>query len=596
MTSRRAFPSTPIPTEEVGKGLPALHTPDIVGNRAAWLAQIAILRRSPGADTVLLDKLRKWIVEGVKTSFSTVAPTPMPLYNTKTFSNNLGVCMERLRVYTDLGALRKLSAPPPPGGHIQPLHAVIKPGKKARICVDLSQNFNSFVADQSFQMATVQSAVDMLLHEARPKYLVKLDLASCFLSFPIHPSDQQFFYCEAGGNFYQFVTLVFGRKDAPRIVSQLLDVVSSAMSDAGLNHIRYLDDFLLVGTTATRVWASAHSAAKILMNFGLSLSLPKVEGPSTRLEFLGIVIDTQKETLSISDTRQQELLSLLHSFSKRRRSSVRRLQSLVGKLTFAATVLPGARPFLRRIIDSMSGRSSGQMRLGPEFRSEIRYWRGHMARWNGRAKWLEVSSDPVVIGSDASTSGFAYGVERQPKTLILPPRFQPGVIRVGTWSASNGDAQRQQRSAAIQWGEFFCSLAAAVEMGNLLTNQQVVFVLDNNSDVAVINRQRTREPRLAMLLRALCDASLQHNFSFSAVHRSGESNTVMDWASRPAYHRFSSFPSSLSSPFPSSPPWGSQVKFYPPLPSPTSLIYINSRCLRFHEGNSASWRSTTDGW
>ena len=96
----------------------------------------------------------------------------------------------------------------------------------------------------------------------------------------------------------------------------LLDVVSSALADAGIAHVRYLDDFLLVGTTPARAWASAHMAARILMDFGLALSPGKVEGPAYRLEFLGIIIDTQAEVVAISEARQEELTELLTCFQR----------------------------------------------------------------------------------------------------------------------------------------------------------------------------------------------------------------------------------------------------------------------------------------
>jgi hypothetical protein len=36
------------------------------------------------------------------------------------------------------------------------------------------------------------------------------------------------------------------------------------------------------------------------------------------------------------------------------------------------------------------------------------------------------------------------------------------------------------------------------------------------------NRQRSRDPRVAVLLRALCDTALRYNFSFSTINRAGE--------------------------------------------------------------------------
>jgi hypothetical protein len=313
-------------------------------------------------------------------------------------------------------------------------------------------------------MLSVQDAVDLSLEAGGSPFYVKLDLSSCFLSFPIHPDDQNFFYCEAGGDYFQFLSLVFGRKDAPRIVSQLLDIVSAHLTDLGIPHVRYLDDFWVVGTTSARAWACAYKAAQIILDAGLSLSLPKVEGPAQSLEFLGIVVNSATKTLSISPARQAELLSLLESFSRRKVSSLTRLQSLLGKLQFAATVLPGARPFLRRIIDTIKSHRGGSISLGPSFRLEVRYWRDHISQWNGRASWLAFSGEPMVFASDASTEGFAYGLEQCPPKMLpsLPPAFRPGAVRLGVWSAANGDAACQQFSDHIQWGEFFCTLAAAV--------------------------------------------------------------------------------------------------------------------------------------
>ena len=569
--------------------------PRVEEARAVWLSRLAKLRALPDVDHALLDEVEGWTRTGVKSVFPRGPPAVRRRKNTSAFNRHQGVCMERLSVYRDMGALRELAGPLPPGAHVQPLHAVVKEGKKARVCVDLSFNFNDHIPDRTFRMSSVQEGVDMALlvrsQVGRNAWFVKLDVSSCFLSFPIHEDDRKFFYCEAGGDFYQFVSLVFGRKDAPRVVTMLLDVVSSAMTDEGVAHVRYLDDFLLVATTEGRAWACAHVAAGLLVDFGLALSLPKVEGPLQRIEFLGIILDSCKQTLEISGSRQEELLGLLRSASTRRRSSLRRLESLLGKLSFAATVLPGARPFTRRIIDMVKAakRTKGKVVLTADFRSDVRYWRDHVARWNGRASWRAPSTEPVVFASDASTSGFAYGLESCPAELerALPPRFKVGAVRAGVWSAERGDAARQSSSSEIQWGEFFCPLAAAVEYGALLGGQHLVFVVDNDSDVAVINRMRSREPRVAGLLRALCDVALKHNFTFAAVHRAGADNVLMDWASRPEFHRFAAVTPPLGWPEGAGGALG--VKF-PPLRRPTSLTYVSSRCLRFGRGgNSASW-------
>ena len=598
--------SVPPPRLPPGLGLPLLAKPDLESARLVWLKQLDRLASLPGTDAALLASVRGWVTDGISSVFKDGPPPPAQYSNTKTFNDNLDVCMERLKVYRELGALKHLSDPPPPGGYsyVQPLHAIIKSGKKARICVDMSRNFNDFTEDCPFRYSSVQSGVDLALQCPTAAYFVKLDISSCFLSFPLHPDDYKFFVVQAGGDFWQFVRLVFGLKNAPYVATLLLDVVSSALDDAGIEHTRYLDDFLIVGTTAQKAWESARVAVTIIKPFGLALAPDKIEGPLQRIEFLGIVLDSVAQTLSISAERHAELVTLLKDFATRRWSSLKRVQSLLGKLNFAATVLPGARPFMRRIIDTIAGRTSGRVRLDDSFQSDVRYWLAHVSAWNGRASWRRSEEDPFVFASDASVSGFAYGLETARSGVEFPPPLQPGAVRCGLWSASNGDAARQHTSSAIQWGEFFGPLAAAVEYGAWLADAHVVFVIDNEADVAIINRLRTREPRLCALLRSLCDVALSHNFSFAAVHRSGVDNVLMDWASRPNLHKFSARPSDVPTPVASvagalcggGGDFGVASRF-PPMLYPLTLTYTNSRCLQFETtGEKVRWTPASAVW
>jgi hypothetical protein len=176
----------------------------------------------------------------------------------------------------------------------------------------------------------------------------------------------------------------------------------------------------------------------------------------------------------------------------------------------------------------------------------------------------------------------------------LQPGIHPGDVRCGIWSASAGDAVRQRTRSAIQFGELFAPGAAVVEYGPLLANSHVIFACDNEADTFVINRHRTRDPRLSALLRALCEASTRHNFSFSAVHHPGVKNVLMDWSSRPALHRFRADPTLV--PLPSEDLRVGELR-YPPLLYASSLVFINSRCIAFNNSTSmATWASRSNGW
>lgn len=613
---RKLYPQISNPTTLInGKlVLPALDRPDIPSARGFWSRAIDDLSALPGCNEAALENARRHILDGVKLDFPGGPPPHASFKNTFTFSRHSVVCAERMHEYMVLGALRVASGPPPPGGYpyIQPLHAVVRPGKKPRIVVDMSRNCNEFLADAPFKYSSIQDAVDLSLLFPESPWYVKIDISSCFLSFPVHEDDIPFYRCkDSDEKVLEFTSMVFGLKSAPFVASSLLDIVSAKLTDLGIAHIRYLDDFLFCSATREGAIESATLASIILRQFGLALSSEKTEGPARRMEFLGIIIDSEDRTLSISAKRKKELIDILSAFSKKTDSTRRSIESLLGKLSFAASVLPGARPFTRRIIDLISGsRRNSKIEIDEGFRLDVEYWLSHISSWNGTQQWRRHSRHPIVFGSDASTEGFAYGLESAPGDVIcsLPSHMRPGHVRAGVWSGVGGDSARQQTHRNIAWGEMFCALAAALEFETHLEGQHVVFVIDNESDVNVINRQRSREPRVGGLLRSLCDSAFRYNFSFSAVHRRGEDNSLMDWASRPSLHHFDLRPACAelhvvqersrlaglrvaASDSSFSPP------VHPPLVCPLNVCLINSRCVDFGTRDGlGQWARSSFGW
>ena len=246
---------------------------------------------------------------------------------------------------------------------------------------------------------------------------------------------------------------------------------------------------------------------------------------------------------------------------------------------------------------------SGRRNLTEGVQADLFYWHRHMSTWNGRARWRAHTNTPFVFGSDASTSGFAFVLESAPPAQLprLPSGFRIGEARVGVWSNANGDAARQSKSAAIQYGEAFCLLASVVNFGSLLQDSHIVFLCDNESDVYAFNRNSSRDPRVCQLLRGVAAQACRYNFSFRAVHRPGVENDAMDWASRPARHRFTSSTADyVHTPAPAPSPTArarAHSLAFPPLTHLHSLVFVTSRCLTFgREGITASWSSPCGGW
>ena len=505
----------------------ALSKPAVGKCKSSWLAALDSLM-ARGADPNWVREARDYIVNGVSLELSST-PLPVAYPNSKSVDKHFSVCKERLKVYQDLGAVALCGKP----SLVHPLLAIEKEGRKVRLCLDLSRNLNEKIVKRRFKLQSLREAV---LLSTPGCYYAKMDLSACFLSFPLSPASADMCGFSFGGKNFKFTGVPFGLSSAPRIVSLLLDVVSSVLIDKGVVHVRYLDDFLFIGSSAGQVRAAMCVAAKVFKDFGIVNNLEKCEGPLQRLEFLGILIDSLAQNLSVPEHKLRALRAALADVLSARSVSSRRLHSILGTLSHLSMVLPAARPFLRGVIDDLRYRDvnnlRGPRRLSAATREEMSFWLNHVSKWNGSQKWVS-SSAPVVMASDASTEGFGWVMESAPPAVIsrLPPGLRPGCAFAGSWATEVRDLQSSSKH--IAWGELFSPVRAVQLMGSALSGAHVVFVLDNKTDVDIINRRKTRSPRLLALLRELCVASLKFGFSFTAIHRPGALNILPDVLSRP---------------------------------------------------------------
>ena len=267
--------------------------------------------------------------------------------NTPTVDAHADVVRQRIREYSAFGAITRLEADHPTPFGIQPLHVILKPGRKPRLVIDLSRNLNQHLAYEYFTYSTVRDAME----QSTPNcWYSKLDLTNCFLSFPLHSSALPHFIFRFEDELYQFTRVPFGLSSAPRICTELLAVVAYAMGLDGVDAlVRYLDDFLFIDGEECANHASLATALRLFDTFGLVVNPEKTEGPAQRITFLGVLFDSTTQTVACTPERVAELLTLLREAVSQRQPQVTALQTLIGKLQFATQVLPGFRPFTLRL-------------------------------------------------------------------------------------------------------------------------------------------------------------------------------------------------------------------------------------------------------
>jgi hypothetical protein len=284
---------------------------------------------------------------------------------------------------------------------------------KWRLIGDLSFPSNCSVNDGispmfcSLQYASVDDAVYIISQLGRGTELVKIDLSSAYRMVPVHPDDQPLLGIYWQGDTYIDRALPFGLRSAPKIFNAVADFLAWVLHVEGvLLLIHYLDDFLVFGPPSTTIAAASRVVVEhVFNNLNVPIAHHKTEGPSTCLTFLGIQIDTMLLQLSIPADKVKRLQELLRRWSSKKVSTRKELESLLGHLSYAATVIRPGRMFLRNLFALLSRLKHPTHfgRLNCEARADLQWWGCLLQYWNGRS-FFNTELPSIHIYSDASGS------------------------------------------------------------------------------------------------------------------------------------------------------------------------------------------------
>jgi hypothetical protein len=119
-----------------------------------------------------------------------------------------------------------------------------------RGCLD-GRYVNQYVQSIYFRMDSLRTLRDI----SRPgDWMVKLDLRHAYLVVPIHPRARPAFRFRAAGptaapGDWQFRTVCFGLRSAPRLFTRLLKPVFARLRKRGLRLVGFIDDVCILGAT-----------------------------------------------------------------------------------------------------------------------------------------------------------------------------------------------------------------------------------------------------------------------------------------------------------------------------------------------------------
>lgn len=420
------------------------------------------------------------------------------------------------------GKLRRCSSA---SVHTSPIGVLPKrsqPGK-FRLIVDLSSPIGFSVNDGidsplcSLTYTSVAHAAELVASLGRGALMAKLDLKAAYRMVPVHPEDQQLLGIKWQGVTYLDQALPFGLCSAPKIFTAVADGLEWAMRQEGVNiTLHYLDDFFFTGRAGSQDCAKALGIAiPLCSRLGFPVAPHKVEGPSTTLTFLGILIDSERQILCLPPDKLTKLKDRILSWQNRQSASKHQLQELLGHLNHAAAVVRPGRSFLRSIIEAMKRPRQPHhfTRLNKQCQADLAWWALFLADWNGVSFFPPGPPHTTVI-SDASGS-WGCGAFNSCS---------------GEWFQLQWPVSWQGTNIAIK--EMVPIILATAVWGSQWSRHRVHFLSDNMAVVAALSSRSARDPHLAHLLRCLFFWEAHYSCDHSAGHIAGSANGAADALSR----------------------------------------------------------------
>ena len=247
----------------------------------------------------------------------------------------------------------------------------------------------------------------------------------------------------------------------------------------------------------------------------------KTEGPNQVLTFAGIELDCLNLEARLPMEKVDKILKAIRNLLPRKRVPLKELQSLIGLLNFACSVITPGRVFIRRLINLTIGvrRAHHSIRLSRETNKDLRIWETFLASFNGKSFFLEETwSTSYNFYTDAVQSS-GYGI-------LFGKHWAYGPWP-DAWKANN-----------ICFLEFFPIVVGLSTQCSELRNKRVLFMTDNESVVHVINKQTAIDPKMLGLLRAMVLICLGNNIFFRARHIPGVKYLLADSLSRLQVDKF----------------------------------------------------------
>ena len=306
----------------------------------------------------------------------------------------------------------------------------------------------------------------------------------------------------------------------------------------------YLDDFFLANASFTGCQTLMQQFAELTEFVGAPLSPGKTEGPVMRLVFLGLVIDTVDQTISIPKLKWQQAVELIEDAlnTEQGKITVKLLQQICGKLQFVTKGIPVGRAFLHRLYDMQKLALPVEKRFSifkPNPQHHLKLSQGACKDLNTWLTFLleeDHDRDRVVpfLWLLQGVCGLELYTDSAGSTKLGFRGAFKNFWTFGWWPL--GFFKCRKPSIALL--EFLAVVLAVDTWAEEMASSQVVVRSDNQAVIQFINKATSKCKWCMSLVRHLTFTCMRFQIHLVGVYFPGQANQRVDALSRLDAQRF----------------------------------------------------------
>lgn len=382
-----------------------------------------------------------------------------------------------------------------------------------RMVINLKK-LNTFMNPIHFKMENFEQAIRLISAGA---FMASVDLKHAYYSVKIADEQQKYLSFKWAGKIYQFTCLANGVSEGPRLFTKLMKPVFSFLRLKGYTITSFIDDTLMCSKSVEGCVACLKDTVEILQNVGFCINVDKsVLVPTTRIEYLGNIIDSEAMTVTLPARRVEKIVNSCSSLASRNKAKIREVARVVGLLVAAIPAVELGKLHYRILerakivaLKVEKGNFDKHMTISKEMKMELSWWISEVGTQSRR---IFRPAPSVEVFTDASDLGWGGCVLKH---------------------STNGKWTSEESCLHINAKELKAILFTLQSFSHLLKGCHAKVMSDNTTAIAYVNEMGgTKSVVCNSISIDIWNWCISNDIWITCVHIPGKNNVLADAASR----------------------------------------------------------------